>query len=43
MELGCSYAELARALGKPSADAARMSVSRAVVRLAAEMKNDQQR
>jgi len=40
MELGCSYAELARALGKPSADAARMSVSRAVVRLAAEMKHD---
>jgi RNA polymerase sigma factor (sigma-70 family) len=40
MELGCGYAELARALGKPSADAARMAVSRAVVRLAAEMKND---
>jgi RNA polymerase sigma-70 factor (ECF subfamily) len=40
MEMGGSYAELARALGKPSADAARMSVSRAVVRLATEMKND---
>jgi RNA polymerase sigma-70 factor (ECF subfamily) len=40
MELGCGYADLARALRKPSADAARMSVGRALVRLAAEMKND---
>lgn len=42
IELGSSYAELARALGKPSADAARMSVSRAIVRLAREMKNDRE-
>jgi len=37
LELDCSYAELAVALGKPSADAARMAVSRALVRLAREM------
>lgn len=42
MELDCSYAELARALGKPSADAARMAVARALVRLAEEMKRDRQ-
>jgi RNA polymerase sigma-70 factor, ECF subfamily len=40
MELDCSYAELARALRKPSADAARMAVGRALLRLAAEMKHD---
>jgi RNA polymerase sigma-70 factor, ECF subfamily len=40
MELDCSYAELARALGKPSADAARMAVGRALLRLAEEMKRD---
>jgi RNA polymerase sigma factor (sigma-70 family) len=34
IELGCSYAEIAEALGRPSADAARMAVSRALVRLA---------
>jgi RNA polymerase sigma-70 factor (ECF subfamily) len=33
MELDCSYGELARALGKPSADAARMAVGRALMRL----------
>jgi DNA-directed RNA polymerase specialized sigma24 family protein len=33
-----SYAEVARALGKPSVDAARMAVSRALLRLAEEMK-----
>jgi RNA polymerase sigma-70 factor (ECF subfamily) len=37
LELGCSYEELAQALGKPSADAARMAVTRALVRLAEEM------
>jgi RNA polymerase sigma-70 factor (ECF subfamily) len=37
VELGCSYAEVAEALGKPSADAARMAVSRAVARLAARL------
>ena len=42
MELDCSYAELARALGKPSADAARMAVGRALLRLAEEMKRDRQ-
>jgi RNA polymerase sigma-70 factor (ECF subfamily) len=40
LELDCSYAELARALGKPSADAARMAVGRALLRLAEEMKRD---
>jgi len=37
LELGCTYEELAQALGKPSADAARMAVTRALVRLAEEM------
>jgi RNA polymerase sigma-70 factor (ECF subfamily) len=37
VELGMSYAELAAALGKPSTDAARMAVVRALVRLAGEM------
>jgi RNA polymerase sigma-70 factor (ECF subfamily) len=37
LELGGSYQELAESLGKPSADAARMAVSRALVRLAEEM------
>jgi RNA polymerase sigma-70 factor (ECF subfamily) len=39
LEDGLSYEEIARELGKSSADAARMSVSRAVVRLAQEMKS----
>jgi len=38
VELGLSYAELAAVLGKPSANAARMAVSRALVRLSADMK-----
>lgn len=38
IELGCSYAEIAEAIGKSSPDAARMVVSRALVRLAREMK-----
>lgn len=37
VELGFSYAEVAEALGKPSADAARMAVVRALVKLAKEM------
>jgi RNA polymerase sigma-70 factor (ECF subfamily) len=37
VELGLAYREVARALDKPSADAARMAVSRALVRLAREM------
>ena len=37
IEMNCSYDEVARALGKPSLDAARMAVSRALVRLAQEM------
>lgn len=42
MEMDCSYAELARALDKPSADAARMAVGRALMRLAEEMKRDRE-
>ena len=37
VEFGLSYAEVAEALGKPSADAARMTVVRALVKLAKEM------
>ena len=37
IELGLTYVELATASGKPSPDAARMAVGRALVRLAAEM------
>lgn len=37
VELGFSYEELAATLGKPSPDAARMAVSRALLRLAREM------
>ena len=37
VELEWSYLEIARATGKPSVDAARMTVSRALVRLAEEM------
>ncbi len=40
VEMECSYLEVAQALGKPSADAARMTVSRALVRLAEEMERD---
>ena len=38
VEMGYSYEELARALGKPSPDAARKAAERALVRLAVEMK-----
>lgn len=37
VEMDFGYEEVARALGKPSPDAARMAVSRALVRLAEEM------
>jgi RNA polymerase sigma-70 factor (ECF subfamily) len=37
VEMDCTYEEAAAALGKPSADAARMAVSRALVALAREM------
>jgi RNA polymerase sigma-70 factor (ECF subfamily) len=37
VEMGNSYQQIAAAHGKPSADAARMAVARALVRLAAEM------
>jgi DNA-directed RNA polymerase specialized sigma24 family protein len=36
--MGCSYAEVAELMGKPSVDAARMAVSRALVKLAEEMR-----
>jgi RNA polymerase sigma-70 factor (ECF subfamily) len=37
IELGMSYAEVAEAIDKPSEDAARMAVSRALLKLAREM------
>ena len=40
IELGLSHAEVAEALGKPSAAAAHMAVSRALIRLAREMAHD---
>jgi RNA polymerase sigma-70 factor (ECF subfamily) len=40
IELGLSHAEVADALGKPSAAAAHMAVSRALMRLAREMAHD---
>ena len=40
LELDCTYEELAVALGRPSADAARMAVGRALLRLAREMERD---
>jgi RNA polymerase sigma factor (sigma-70 family) len=41
LEMDGSYRDIAVALGKPSADAARMAVSRALVRLAQEMTRGQ--
>jgi DNA-directed RNA polymerase specialized sigma24 family protein len=38
VELGLSYAEIAEMLNKPSANAARMTVVRSIMRLAEEMK-----
>ncbi len=43
IELGLSYAEVAELVGKPSPDAARMAVSRALVRLVKEMANERRR
>lgn len=43
LELGCSYEEMATALGKPSSEAARKAASRALVRLVEEMKRDEPR
>jgi RNA polymerase sigma-70 factor (ECF subfamily) len=40
IEMGCSYPEVAEALGKPSIPAAHMAVSRAVARLAKEMAHE---
>ncbi|MEN3339106.1 MAG: hypothetical protein V7647_2782 [Acidobacteriota bacterium] len=40
IEMGCSNQEIAAALGKPSANAARMAVERALVRLANEMRKE---
>jgi RNA polymerase sigma-70 factor (ECF subfamily) len=40
VELGYDYGELAAALGKPSADAARMAAARALARLAQEMRRE---
>jgi RNA polymerase sigma-70 factor, ECF subfamily len=40
LELGCSYPEIATSLGKPSPDAARVAVSRAVARLAGGMRRE---
>ena len=37
VELGLTYSEIAAAAGKPSANAARMAVTRALIRLAEEM------
>jgi RNA polymerase sigma-70 factor (ECF subfamily) len=37
VEMGASYAEIAQLIGRPSADAARMVVSRALLRLAKEI------
>lgn len=41
VEMDGSYHDVAQALGKPSADAARMAVSRALLRLAEEMSREQ--
>jgi RNA polymerase sigma-70 factor (ECF subfamily) len=39
LELGCSYDEVAVALGKPTANAARSAVNRALLRLVQEMRD----
>jgi RNA polymerase sigma-70 factor (ECF subfamily) len=39
LELGLTYEEMAKALGKPSWNAARMAVARALIRLASELKS----
>jgi RNA polymerase sigma factor (sigma-70 family) len=40
LELGMTYEEMARALGKPSWNAARMAVARALIHLASELNSD---
>jgi RNA polymerase sigma-70 factor (ECF subfamily) len=40
IEMGCSYAELAESLGKPSLSATRKATERALLRLATEMDRD---
>ena len=40
VEMDGTYQDVARALGKPSPDAARMAVSRALLRLAEEMSRE---
>ena len=40
LELGLSYDEVARATNRPSPDAARMAIGRALVRLASEMNRE---
>jgi RNA polymerase sigma factor (sigma-70 family) len=42
-ELGLEYGEVATQLGKPSADAARMAVTRAIVRLADKLGRSRRR
>jgi RNA polymerase sigma factor (sigma-70 family) len=43
IELGMTYPELAEALGKPTPNAARMAVERALLRLANEMRQESRR
>ncbi len=43
IELGLTYSEVAEAAGKPSSDAARMAVTRAIARLIEEMADEQGR
>jgi RNA polymerase sigma-70 factor (ECF subfamily) len=40
LEMGLTYEEMAEAFGKPSWNAARMAVARALIRLASELKNE---
>ena len=40
LELGYTYEQLAEVIGKPTADAARMAVGRALLRLAEEMQRE---
>jgi RNA polymerase sigma-70 factor (ECF subfamily) len=42
VEIGCTYEELAAALGKPTPDAARKATQRALVRLAEEMRRSRE-
>lgn len=42
IDFGCTYGEIARMLGKPSTNAARMAVERAIVRLVEEMRRERE-